>query len=115
MKKLLILTKMLIIFSFANAQKFGTYSGKIGVNKLATITTRIESQNNVITGDYSYGNFYGKFINAVLIGNKLSCDWVESATSKGRFEAIFNKDFSEFIGIWYYGDNKYGGAWTGKK
>ena len=96
--------------------KFGTYNGFFGIcDKMTKVTTKLDYKNNEITGEHSYGTNTGKITNCSLDNNKLTCDWVESENSYGKFEAVFNNDFSEFIGIWYFSDKIYEGVWTGKR
>ena len=95
--------------------QFGTYNGFFGIcDEMTSVTTKLEYKNDEITGEHSYGAITGKITNCSLDNNKLTCDWVESTNSNGKFEAVFNDDFSEFIGIWYFSENIYEGAWTGK-
>ncbi|MDC0230459.1 hypothetical protein OAK19_00700 [Aureispira] len=96
--------------------QFGSYVGFFGIcDKMTSVTTKLEYNNDEISGEYSYGKITGELTNCTLNNNKLTCDWVELKNSAGKFEAIFNDNFSEFIGIWYLSENIYEGSWTGKR
>jgi hypothetical protein len=118
MKKIIIM--MIMLFSINNliAQSgimLGNYIGNIEINgKLTSVETKLTIQQNSVTGNYTYGNFSGSFKKSVLKNHVLTCEWFESENSKGTFKAIFNDNYSEFIAIWNYPNNKNGGSWTGK-
>jgi hypothetical protein len=119
-----MLTKLLKTFAFvlicsmAHAQSqinMGFYNGKISIEgELRQVITDFEIENNKIIGEYTYDINKGKLSNCRLDGNKLSCDWIEPKNIRGKLTAIFNSNFSEFIGIWFLSDDTYGGSWTGQ-
>jgi len=64
-----------------------------------------------VTGTYKYMD--GK-IDGILQGNKLSGTWTQS-NGKGRFEFVFNQDFSSFSGKWSYNKDTPSKKWNGNK
>jgi hypothetical protein len=119
MKNILIIFVMLFSIVSIKAQanvKLGSYSGKIEISgTLRDAFVNLEIKDNQVKGTYSYGNFSGNFVNGKIEKHILVCDWVESENSKGSFKAIFNDDYSSFIGVWSYSNGKNGGSWIGKR
>ena len=105
--------------TFAQEIQLGNYTGNIGISYNASpVNTKLEIKDGKIRGTYSYGinnESAGKFTNCTIKNHTLSCDWIESIESVGSFKAIFNSDYSSFIGVWYYADGRYGGAWLGNR
>lgn len=112
----------LLICSMAHAQSTklnpGTYQGKLDIEgELHQVITNFEIVNNKITGEYNYDNTHGSLVNCELDGNKLFCEFKDPERERGILISIFNTNFTEFIGTWYYinsADENYGGSWTGK-
>ncbi len=66
---------------------------------------------NSVTGTYKHND--GK-INGVLEGNKLIGNWTQT-NGKGKFEFLFNSEFSAFTGKWAYNNNTPSNKWNGTK
>ncbi len=100
-----------------NKEILGSFYGNIGIGTgFVPVTTQFEyTKDSLLIGKYKYGGVNGAFLNCVLKGQTITCDWKESKTSKGQFEAIFDEKYALFIGIWHYYSGGYGGAWTGRK
>jgi len=71
----------------------------------------ITQTGNSVTGTYKYQN--GR-IEGTLNGNVLTGWWYQD-NGKGRFEFVFNADFSAFEGRWGYNDVAPTGKWNGTK
>ena len=96
--------------------QFGSYSGGMEIEgKVTNGTTNIVMDGDVISGTYSYGAFSGVLTDCRLDKHTLSCRWVENNNASGTFVAIFNDDYSSFIGMWDYTGGKNGGYWSGRR
>jgi hypothetical protein len=66
---------------------------------------------NRVTGTYKYK---GGKIEGILNGTQLVGTWVQS-NAKGKFNFMFNTDFSAFTGKWGYNEATPSGKWNGTK
>ncbi len=73
----------------------------------------LNQNGNEVTGTYENGN--GK-LRGTLSGNKFSGTWTNSASNKtGKFEFIFNSDFSAFTGKYGYDSSDPSKRWNGTR
>ena len=84
-----------------------------GDYKTSLSNLRLISFGNRVTGDYENGN--GK-LEGYLNGNKLVGEWQNSGSKKkGKFEFVFNADFTAFQGRFGYNDSQPTKRWDGQK
>jgi hypothetical protein len=84
-----------------------------GVYKTDYKEMTLQQKGFKVTGTYESGN--GK-IDATLNGNKLIGTWSNSGSNKsGKFEFIFNSDFSSFMGKYGYNSSLPTKKWNGTK
>ncbi|WP_372745114.1 hypothetical protein [Lutibacter sp.] len=108
MKKNLIILLVTFFVSFV-----GFSQNVAGVYKTDYREMTLQQTGNRVTGTYEGGN--GK-IDAILTGNKLEGTWSNSGSNKsGKFEFIFNSDFSAFTGKYGYNNATPSKRWNGTK
>ena len=84
-----------------------------GVYKTDFDNLSIVIEGNRVSGYYEQK--YGK-LDGILKGHTLTGTWVNSGSgNKGRFEFVFNDDFSAFTGKWNYENNPLTKSWNGTK
>ena len=108
MKKNLIILLVTFFVGF-----IGFSQNVSGVYKTDYREMTLQQNGNKVTGSYESGN--GK-IDAILTGNILTGTWKNSGSNKsGKFEFVFNSDFSAFTGKYGYNNSSPTKKWNGTK